>query len=139
MTVQDYEVATSLDPPSEHFSWFLPYEDHFPKAFIQRLFFIDDSTKERLLPQSSRHYWPPDRSPPPEDYKGPRASGEIRPSIWFDGKIVGRWEIEKKNDEFQIVRDIYRKVSSNVTEILDERQSELEGFINGRLVPISKK
>jgi hypothetical protein len=140
MTTNDYEMASSLDQPSDHLVWFLPYEDHFPKAFILRHFYIDEETKEKLLPKSIRHYWPPDMTPPPQrEYHGPIAAGQIRPSIWLDGKIIGRWEMEEKNDEFQIVRNIYRKVSREIVEIINRKQNDLEEFINKRLVPISKK
>ena len=140
MTANDYEVASSLDQPSDHLVWFLPYEDHFPKAFILRQFFIDNETEEKLLPKSIRHYWPPDMIPPPQkEYRGPIAAGQIRPSIWLDGRIIGRWEMEEKNDQFQIVRNIYRKVSGEIIEIINKQQDDLEEFINKRLVPISKK
>ena len=140
MTANDYEIASSLDQPSEHLVWLLPYEDHFPKAFILRQFYIDEKTKEKLLPKSIRHYWPPDMTPPPlKEYRGPIAAGQIRPSIWFDGKIIGRWEMEEKSNELQIVRNIYRKVPRNIVEIINEKQDNLEEFINRRLVPISEK
>jgi hypothetical protein len=89
-------MAASIDQPSDHLVWFLPYEDHFPKVFILRQFYIDDETEEKLLPKSIRHYWPPEMTPPPEnDNRGHIAAGQIRPSIWLDGKIIGRWEMEK--------------------------------------------
>jgi hypothetical protein len=48
----------------------------------------------------------------------------------------GKW---KKTNGFEIVRNIYRNVPGKIIETIDEKQNNLEEFINKRLVPMSKK
>jgi hypothetical protein len=138
MEVQDYEIAGSLEAPSEPLVWFLPYEDHFLKAFIGRDSFISPDIQPKISPASPRHYWPSDPDAPRKmPTKGVRATGEVRPTIWLDGHVIGRWEIDDADEEKKIVRSLYSKTTKNHDEIVDEVQMQLEEFINDRLLPIS--
>ncbi|MGY5854230.1 MAG: crosslink repair DNA glycosylase YcaQ family protein, partial [Candidatus Thorarchaeota archaeon] len=42
LTKSDYKTASTLEEPKEDVVWFLPYEDHFLKAFIDRSRFISE-------------------------------------------------------------------------------------------------
>ncbi|TFH07958.1 MAG: hypothetical protein E4H14_07420, partial [Candidatus Thorarchaeota archaeon] len=50
MLKSDFEIASSIEKPKEDQVWFLPYEDHFLKAFIDRTDFIDESIQPMLFP-----------------------------------------------------------------------------------------
>ncbi|MFX0209871.1 MAG: DNA glycosylase AlkZ-like family protein, partial [Candidatus Hodarchaeota archaeon] len=90
---EDFENAKSLEPLPEPIISFLPYEDHFPKAFINRAWFLGEKNRSKLFPRSVKSYWPSQPSTKPQTaHKGPNQSGEIRPSIWLNDQIIGRWE-----------------------------------------------
>ncbi|MFX0087298.1 MAG: DNA glycosylase AlkZ-like family protein [Candidatus Hodarchaeota archaeon] len=131
---EDYEIADSLDEPQEEIITFLPYEDHFPKAFLDR-WYIDQELKQRLFPRFYKSYWP--EKPLKIINTGPNTSGEIRPSIWLNNNIIGRWELDKKDKEYKIVMDIYRKLENSQISLIEEKKRNLEKFINKKLVPIS--
>ena len=112
----------------------------FPKAYIQREWYLDDDLKRRVYPESAKYYWPPENPfMPPAKHKGMSQAGEIRPSVWVDGKIVGRWEIENKKDSYSIKYGIYRELDKDVHKIIQQKRDNLEDFINIRLKPISGK
>jgi hypothetical protein len=141
MTGSDIDHAASLETPSEPVIWLLPYEDHLPKAFIDRSWYLSDKMKPRVFPKLREHYWPPKCPPPPADVKvtgATNASGEIRPTIWINGEIAGRWELEKNGMEYRISYRVFREVHAKYGNIISERARELEDFVNTRLVPISK-
>ncbi len=137
MENSDYEAASTLEKPKEDLVWFMPYEDHFLKALINRSKFIDDEIEPKLFPSYRTHFWPsnPD-APKVEPSKGLRATGEVRPSIWLNGKVVGRWEIDDE-DQKKIVTSVYRKVSKQQLTHIEQVRRDLEEFVNKRLVPIS--
>ncbi len=140
MTPNDFEHAISLETPPEPIIWFLPYEDHLPKAFIERAWYLSDELKPRIFPRQREHYWPPECLPPPDDVKvtgATNVSGEIRPSIWINGEVAGRWELEKNRKEFRINYKLFQKVHAKYDNMISERARELEDFVNTRLVPIS--
>jgi hypothetical protein len=135
---RDYEIAASLELPSDRHVWFLPYEDHFLKAFIGRDSFINPDIQPKISPASPRHYWPSDPDAPRKmPSKGVRATGEIRPTIWLDGAVVGRWEIDDSNEEKEVVTSLYSKAAVENSDQIDEVREDLQEFINLRLVPIS--
>jgi hypothetical protein len=141
MTRNDLEVANSLKKPETPMVWLLPYEDHLPKAFVDRSWYLSEEMRERVFPKLREHYRPPKGPPPPKEFKvtgGINVSGEIRPSIWVDGEIVGRWEFEEKEGKMEVVYSIFTKVHPKYDNIISKRVSELEAFVNERLVPISK-
>ena len=107
---------------------FLPYEDHFPKAYSKRDWFLSDDISPKVLSVGMYK----------TDY------GQLRPTIWLNGEIIGRWEIgwkdkAKTEAEVEIV-DIDKKniTSPIVEELIETRKNELENFINERLIPIMK-
>lgn len=139
MAPDDFEIAKSLETPSKPVVWFLPYEDHLAKAFIDRTWYLSNDNRSKLLPHLREHYWPPDVSIPTTiATKATNTSGEIRPSIWIDGEIVGRWELEEDEGTFSVVYKLYRKVRPKYGNMIPEKARELEDFVNTRLVPISK-
>jgi hypothetical protein len=141
MTPNDFDVATSLETLSEPVIWLLPYEDFLPKAFIDRSWYLSDEMKPYVFPKLREHYWPPAFRPPPPNVKvtgATNASGEIRPSIWINGELVGRWEFEKNGKEFRISYRIFQKVHAKYDNMISDRARELEDFVNTQLVPISK-
>jgi hypothetical protein len=140
MTPSDLEFAASLETPTEPVIWLLPYEDHLPKASIERSWYLSEEMKSYVFPKLREYYWPPKCLPPPSDVKVTRAtnvSGEIRPTIWTNGEVVGRWELEKNEEAYRISYKIFRKVHAKYDNIISERARELEDFVNTRLVPIS--
>jgi hypothetical protein len=141
MTPKDLELAASLEAPPEPVIWLLPYEDHLPKAFIDRSWYLSEDMKSYVFPKLREHYWPPECLPPPSDVKvtgATNASGEIRPTIWVNGEVVGRWESESKERNYVVSYNILEKVHAKYDNMISERARELEDFVNTRLVPISR-
>lgn len=135
---KDLELASTLDAPTEDLIWFLPYEDHFLKAFIDRTSFISEDLQPFLCPADRKHFWPSN----PGGYKkmpsvGVRATGEVRPSIWLNGQVIGRWEVDDDSSSKRVVMSLYSKVTKSQQNGIEEASSNLENFINSRLVPIS--
>ncbi|MFW9768076.1 MAG: winged helix DNA-binding domain-containing protein [Candidatus Thorarchaeota archaeon] len=138
LSLADLEIASSIDPPSDSPVWFLPYEDHFLKAFIDRSRFISEKISPMISPPDRRHYWPskldePRVMPSP----GVRQTGEVRPTIWLNGVVVGRWEIDDEGGQKRIVTDLYSKVTKRYLERIEEVRRNLEDFMNNSLLPIS--
>lgn len=139
ISMDDLEFAASLEPPTEDLVWFLPYEDHFLKAFINRTNFIANDVQTKLFPADKRHFWPskPD-GPRKMPSKGIRSTGEVRPSIWLNGQAIGRWEIDDgKNNSKQVVISLYSRVTKSQREKIEQVRSHLEHFINLSMMPIS--
>jgi len=138
MMQSDYEIAASLEAPDKDLVWFLPYEDHFLKALIDRTSFIREDIQSYLFPADRRHFWPsnPD-APRVMPSPGLRATGEVRPSIWLNGEVVGRWEIDDGEEQKKIVISIYRKGARNHQESIEQSREKLENFVNDSLQPIS--
>ena len=135
---EDLELASSLEAPTEDLVWFLPYEDHFLKAFIDRSGFIADDLQTYLCPADRRHFWPSN----PDGYRkmpsvGIRATGEVRPSIWLNGQVIGRWELDDDGSSKRVVTSLYSKVTKSQQTMIKQVCSELEDFINSSLAPIS--
>jgi len=112
-----------FDEPATPIVHFLPYEDHFPKAYLLRDWFLSDSVSEIVYE------------------KGTINLGQIRPTIWVNGEIVGRWEIAWKGPQKSTARVELKGTQNAVAysgRIESERQ-RLEDFINSSLVPLMKK
>jgi hypothetical protein len=139
MDADDLEIATSLESWSKPYVFFLPYEDHFAKSFIDRTWFISEESREILFPSDARNYWPPKCKPPEKIDPRVKQSGEKRPSIWVNGRIVGRWEFEDKKDNVKVAYKVLEKVSKKALSVIEEKRLQLEEFVRERLVPISKK
>ncbi|UCH05148.1 MAG: AlkZ family DNA glycosylase [Candidatus Thorarchaeota archaeon] len=138
MFADDAKTAASLEAPADPVVWLLPYEDYLPKAFTNRAWYMSEEQKPMLFPQLREHYWPPDMSTPvTKASKSTNASGEIRPTVWIDGEAVGRWELEPSDEKQKVVFKIYREVRPKYGNMISEKASELEDFVNTQLVPIS--
>ncbi|MFW9849490.1 MAG: DNA glycosylase AlkZ-like family protein [Candidatus Thorarchaeota archaeon] len=138
ITIKDLEFASSIEEPTEPIVNFLPYEDHFPKAFTHRAWYLTDDARDVLYPRLREHYWPPEMMPPPPGPpKGMNASGEMRPSIWMDGQVVGRWEIDTSNGSVVVSYGLFSKVTSKVKKIVESKRDDLKEFIENQLLPIS--
>ena len=138
LSTTDLEIASSLDAPSDSPVWFLPYEDHFLKAFIGRDRFISEDIRPMISPADRRHYWPskPDE-PKIMPSPGVRATGEVRPTIWVNGSVVGRWEIDDVGKQKKIVTSLYKKVAKKHLKSIEDVRTNLENFVNTSLKPIS--
>ena len=138
MAKEDFEISASLSIPSEDKVWFLPYEDHFIKAFINRSNFIEEDIQHRLFPADRKHFWPSSQNTslkmPSKDV---RAIGEIRPSIWLNGRVIGRWEMDDDSDLKKVVMSLYSKVTKPQEKKIEQVREQLETFVNSSLVPIS--
>jgi predicted transcriptional regulator len=140
MLKEDKEIASSLAVPTEDIVWFLPYEDHFLKAFIGRSTFIEEAIQPKLSPADKKHHWPSN----PDAYrkmpsKGLRATGEVRPSIWLNGRVIGRWEMDVEGSSKRVVTSLYSKTTKKQESMIEQVRKELEVFINSSLMPISGK
>lgn len=140
MLKQDLEIGSDISIPTEDLVWFLPYEDHFLKAFIDRSAFISEEIQPMLFPADRKHFWPSN----PDAYrkmpsKGLRATGEVRPSIWVNGRVVGRWEMDDAEAGLKnVVTSLYTKVTKSQEKQVERVRAQLESFINSELVPISE-
>ncbi len=137
ITTEDNEDASDLDTDRELGIAMLPYEDSFPKAYANRTWFISERAREILFPRKPEYYWPPDMKPPKEPPKGMNASGELRPSIWHNGMIVGRWEIDKVDEEYYVRIGLVEEIPREARSDLEEKCHDLVSFVNERLAPIS--
>ena len=138
MLKSDLELTSATEKPKDDLVWFLPYEDHFLKAFIDRSNFIEESIQPMLFPADRKHFWPsnPD-APQTMPSIGTRATGEVRPTIWLNGQVVGRWEIDDDGEQKKIVTNLYLKNSMSVQETVECMRRDLEEFVNISLLPIS--
>ncbi len=138
MLTSDFEIAASVEKPKQALVWFLPYEDHFLKAFIDRTDFIEESVQPMLFPADRKHFWPsnPD-GPQIMPGKGSRATGEVRPSIWLNGRVVGRWELDDEGKQKKVVMSVYAKVAKKHLTDIEQVRMNIEEFVNHRLLPIS--
>ena len=106
---------------------FLPYEDHFPKAFAVRDWFLS-AEAESLLFQ-----------------KGVTELGQIRPSIWLDGEVIGRWEFQPagqagRSTKVKIISLVRpSRFSKKVLSGIEDRRRELELFIDTKIAPLRTK
>jgi hypothetical protein len=137
MITEDYEAASNLDEDYEVGVVMLPYEDPFPKAYANRTWFVSDMAREVLFPRRPEYYWPPEMKPPEGPPRGMNASGELRPSIWYNGMIVGRWEIDKASRGYDVRVGLVEEIPRQARRDLDEKRHDLISFINDRLAPIS--
>lgn len=129
------ELADAPAPPREaQGPWVLPYEDGLIKAYQDRSWVLAPGLREVIFPYNVSHWHPPDgASPGPGPHKGVNASGEARPSIWWGGRIVGRWEWVEGAARWQL----HAPVGAEATAALTAELGRLERFITERLTPIS--
>ena len=138
MMREDFEAAASLSVPKEDLVWFLPYEDHFLKAYIDRSRFIDEDIQTKISPADRKHFWPSNPDAPQKmPSKGLRATGEVRPTIWLNGRVIGRWEMDDDKKLKRVVVSLYSKTSKSQKDMIEDIRNRLESFINTSLMPIS--
>ncbi len=139
MLANDLEMAQTQKSSSVPTVFFLPYEDYFPKGYLARSWYISPEFQLRLFPRTSESYWPlgnnAKRMIPVTS--AINQSGEIRPSIWLDGQIIGRWEFGEADGRYTIGYDVYPRLSQKLKQMIKNQHSELETFVNEKLVPIS--
>jgi hypothetical protein len=103
---------------------FLPYEDHFPKAYFIRNWFLSDAVAPLVYKE------------------GVIFRGQIFPSIWLNGEIIGGWEInwsDKKKTEMKVsVTAIHEnnKLSNKIRDQIESQRKELEQFYNEKIAPL---
>lgn len=102
------ELADAPAPPrNEHGAWALPYEDALLKGSLDRTAWFAPGVREVVFPQRLEHWSPPDGvAPPPGPYRGVNVSGEARPSLWWGGRAVGRWEERDGGVVWQVHADV---------------------------------
>jgi hypothetical protein len=102
------ELADVSAPPrTEHGAWLLPYEDALLKGYLERGWCLAPGLQKVIVPMRIGHWAPPDGADPgPGPYKGPNATGEARPSVWWGGRVVGRWEEHEDGVVWQLHADI---------------------------------
>jgi hypothetical protein len=106
---------------------FLPYEDHFPKAYSTRNWFLSEEVS-RLVQK-----------------EGTIFLGQIFPSIWLNGEIIGGWEmnwVDKTKSEMNLeVTEVNKKLnlSYQINQLIESQRKELETFVNEKLVPLMNK
>lgn len=106
---------------------FLPYEDHFPKAYFIRNWFLADSIAPLVYKEGIIY------------------RGQIFPSIWLNGEIIGGWEmnwvdIEKTEMRVSITAiDKHMKISNQIQDLIEKQRADLERFINEKLVLLMRK
>jgi hypothetical protein len=102
------ELADREPPPRErHGVWLLPYEDALLKGYLDRSWLLAPGLREVVFPSHPTHWRPPDGvSPGPGPHRGINASGEARPTVWWRGRVVGRWEQEDGRVVWQLHADL---------------------------------
>ncbi len=125
----DYDQFLAFEPPPATVPIinFLPYEDHFPKAYKIRDWYISAASTPRLF-NVGKIDW-----------------GQLRPSIWLNGEIIGRWELEftdNSKSELKIkVLNLNEGLTSDqpIKQLIAARQEELQKFSNEKLLPLMRK
>ncbi len=106
---------------------FLPYEDHFPKAYVNRDWFL----AEEVAPIVQK--------------EGTIYLGQLFPSIWHNGEIIGGWEMnwaDNAKSEMNVqITNIYDKLNlpQPILQLIEMQRKELESFVNEKLVPLMNK
>ncbi|MCK5184251.1 MAG: AlkZ family DNA glycosylase [Candidatus Heimdallarchaeota archaeon] len=129
MLKDDYKSLMNFDDSKIDFPVvnLLPYEDHFVKAYKIRNWYLSDEIFPKLNIAGTMHM------------------GQIRPSIWVNGEIKGRWEIDfvdaKKSEMKVEIVHLEKEISKSkeFTQLIEEQIQDLEHFANEKLIPLMKK
>ena len=128
MEKDDYEQFRELKLEEQNpIVNFLPYEDHFPKAYSIRNWFL----AQEIAPLVQK--------------EGTIFLGQIFPSIWLNGEIIGGWEmnwVDKAKSEMKVaITEIHKKLSlsQQINQLIERQRQELENFVNEKLVPLMNK
>jgi hypothetical protein len=119
--------------PEELGAWLLPYEDGLLKGYVDRSWYLAPGLRDVLFPHSVTHWAPPAGvSPGPGPHGGVNATGEARPSIWWEGRAVGRWE-ERKGG---VVWQLHADVGAEGRRRIEEEIGRLDSFLERELYPL---
>ncbi len=128
MEETDYHEFQSCEMPenTEPLIHLLPYEDHFPKAYRVRDWYISSDVTPSVFHVGKIDY------------------GPLRPSIWLNGEIIGRWEVEwldQKSSAGIKIFEMEQKISANddLMRLIRRECDKLADFINVRLTPLMRK
>lgn len=128
MTKNDFEKF-ELYSPNENLEIvsFLPYEDHYTKAYINREWFLP----KNVLPCVTE--------------EGAMMRGQILPSVWLNGEIIGRWFLRWQDNKKTAAKielgQIFGKetLSKNIHQKIENKRIELENFLNEKMVTMARK
>jgi len=129
METEDFESFNEfrIDKNNVPIIHFLPYEDHFPKAYFIRNWLISDEVAALVYKE------------------GVIFRGQIFPSIWLNGEIIGGWEmnwVDKKKTEMKVsvtAINENKKLSNQIHDQIESQRSDLEKFINEKIMPLMSK
>lgn len=129
------ELADLAAPPrEEQGAWLLPYEDGLLKGYLDRSWCLAPGLREVLFPFNASHWFPPDGvDPGPGPHKGVNVTGEARPSVWWGGRVVGRWEEAGEG----VVWQVHSAVGAEGQARIAAEITRLERFLRTQLRPIS--
>jgi len=105
----------------------LPYEDHFTKSYTIRNWYLSRENTSLVT------------------FEGRIHMGQIQPSIWINGKIVGRWiwnwKDKKKTEGTAQIAELQQEpvIDAGLKDLIEIRLAELETFMNNKMVPLIKK
>jgi hypothetical protein len=110
-------------------AWVLPYEDSLLKAYKDRDWLVGD-LQPVLFPFNAQHWRPPSgEDPGPGPHQGANVSGEARPSVWWDGRAVGRWERE----DTTVVHELHVDPGPEGRAAIQDRLAALQAFLDDEL------
>lgn len=114
-------------------AWALPYEDALLKGSLARDHWLAPGLRAVVFPYDPSHWSPPDGTDPgPGPHRGANASGEARPTLWWNGRVVGRWEERGERIAWQLHAD----VGAEGRDALAATVARLERFFAERLRPL---
>jgi hypothetical protein len=125
MEKNDYQQFHDFKPPAPPTAVinFLPYEDAFPKAFLHRDWFLPEAVA-------------------PLVYKaGAINLGQIFPSIWLNGSIIGGWTMNWVDAAHAAMRveitglHEREKLNPTVRLQIENQRARLEKFLNEKMLP----
>ena len=129
MEKNDYQQLLSFQIKSDQdpLVHFLPYEDHFPKAYHIRNWFLSANTLPLVYQIRKIEH------------------GQLRPTIWLNGEIIGRWEMtwrDKAKSAMKVSVEALSpgiKTTTEILRLIEQQRSILEKYINQKLIPLMKK
>ena len=129
MEKKDYKtlLGFSYDHNNEPVVNFLPYEDHFPKGYRVRNWYLSDDCRDLVYQVDKLQ------------------KGQMRPTIWLNGEIRGRWEIkwqDKKKLKAKVdIVDLNPNLNlpAFIKNMISDQREELTVFINKQLIPLMNR
>jgi hypothetical protein len=127
MEETDYQRLQKLEPwkkGEDPVVTFLPYEDHFAKAFFGRDWFLSPEAVGLVMK------------------KGTIYRGQLFPSIWLNGEIIGGWELswvdKKKSAAVVRITGLVSRLKEDgkIGALIEEKRCDLERFIYRQIRPL---